>query len=270
MSSIPGSGVRPTRLALDDLGTPIPNVGIALEDLEHELVIRAQQLPAKLEAGGAERIVSIDDRVWFKVKTESWRGAGTHYQVRAGDGPNSAVACSWWLGAAGRRRADSAHDDFYDQLESQCTAARKAANSSGRVVKTNTVSDHLLPWEWDADRLRAELATHARRQIQQVVRDMAAQSLLTGHTVGFDFAGCQIKLLIRADPGLAYIAIGATGITDAATFALLMTSIPGVAKDDWMAEPGGAAGLQPEHGEILWSAVLPPESQAALLDDGAH
>lgn len=267
MRSIPGTGVRPTRAVLSDLEVRVPDLGTALDDVDHELVTRAQQLPERVSAGGAERVVSIDDRVWFKIKTEAWRGAGTSYHVRDDAGANAGVIGSWWIGAVGHRRADSPKEDFYDRLERECVARRKSANASGAVVKTNVLSDHLLPGDWDVDRLRAELATHARRRLQQVVRDMAAKSLRTGHVVGFDFEGCQIRLLIHAPHGLAYVAIGATGITDPVTFALLMTSIPGVAKDDWMPEPGGAAGLEPADGEILWSAVLPAESQAALLGD---
>jgi hypothetical protein len=97
---------------------------------------------------------------------------------------------------------------------------------------------------------------------------MAAESLRSGNVIGFEFEGHQIKLLIRAKEGLAYIAIGATGFTNATTFALLLGSIPGIRADDWMPEPGGAAEFQPDHCEILWSAVLPPASQVLLLDTG--
>lgn len=88
---------------------------------------------------------------------------------------------------------------------------RKAANAAGEVVGSNSLSAHLLPASWDSDRLAAELATHARRSIQQVVRDMAAESLRTGHVFGFEFDGHPVKLLIR---------------------------IPDIRADDWMPEPG--------------------------------
>lgn len=158
--------------------------------------------------------------------------------------------------------------DFYEQLERSCVAPRKSANAAGEAVRTNALSTHLLPASWDVDRLAAELATHARRSIQQIVRDMAGESLRSGQVTGFNFEGHQVKLLIRAKEGAAYIAIGASGFTNATTFALLLSSIPGVGGDDWMPEPGGVAGFQPDHGEILWSAVLPPASQAMLLDTG--
>jgi hypothetical protein len=65
--------VRPTRATLDDLGQPIPNLGIALEDLGHPVIVRAQQLPERVDAGGVERIAALDDRPWFKVKVDNWR-----------------------------------------------------------------------------------------------------------------------------------------------------------------------------------------------------
>ena len=83
--TVPGSGVRPTRLALSDLGAPVPDLGVALEDVEHELVARAQQVPERVAAGGATRIIALDDVIWFKVKTEIWRGAATRRAVLAHD-----------------------------------------------------------------------------------------------------------------------------------------------------------------------------------------
>src|SRR5690242_16854472 len=124
MGSIPGTGVRPTRAALDDIGQPVPDLGLALEDLPSELLVKAQRLPDQVAAGGADRIVSVDDRVWFKVKTGDWRGAATQYDVRNGDSPDDDVICSWWLCSAGHRKADSAQDDFYDQLKIECYAKR--------------------------------------------------------------------------------------------------------------------------------------------------
>jgi hypothetical protein len=266
MNSVPGTGVRPTKLALGNLDIVVPDLGVALESIPHPLLERAQSLPATVDAAGAERIIALDDLIWLKVKTGSWRGAATRHEVLAASEPDSDVIGCWWLGAVGSRRADSAQDDFYDRLELACVAQRKALNRSGSPVGTSTVSSHLLPDAWDADRLRAEVATHARRRIQQVVRDMAAESMRTGHMMGFTFAGCEVRVLIRADDGIVYIAIGASGISDYTTFALLFSSIPGLQPDDWGPEPNGAAGLNPEHGEILWSALLPPEAQDALLD----
>jgi hypothetical protein len=145
--TIPGSGVRPTRSALADLGVSVPTLGVTLEDVDHELVARAQQVPERVAAGGATRIISLDDLIWFKVKTETWRGAATRHAVRPvdGDADESTPLGCWWLGAAGTRRQDSGQDDFYEQLERSCIARRKAANAAGEAVRSNTLSTHLLP-----------------------------------------------------------------------------------------------------------------------------
>lgn len=73
----PGAGVRPTlRCLSDDLAiAPLPTLDVRLEDLDHELIRKAQQSPELDAAGGSERIESVDDRTWLKVKTGQWRGA---------------------------------------------------------------------------------------------------------------------------------------------------------------------------------------------------
>jgi hypothetical protein len=57
--------VRPTKRALGDLGLSFPALDVPLAKIDHPLVRKAQELPSEVKAGGAERIVSIDDRVWF-------------------------------------------------------------------------------------------------------------------------------------------------------------------------------------------------------------
>lgn len=144
--TIPGSGVRPTQLALADLSVPVPDLGVALEDVAHELLARAQQVPEKVAAGGATRIIALDDLIWFKVKTKIWRGAATRHAVLAHDedaDESEPLGC-WWLGAAGTRRQDSGQADFYEQLERSCVPRRKAANAAGESVRSNTQSTHLL------------------------------------------------------------------------------------------------------------------------------
>jgi len=73
-------------------------------------VVKAQRLPEQVAAGGAERILSLDDLVWFKVKTEAWRGAACRAPLKGTALPPDVGL--WWLGAAGTRRADSAQEDF--------------------------------------------------------------------------------------------------------------------------------------------------------------
>ena len=59
-------GVRPTRRTLADLDLAIPDLGSPLDEIDH-VVRAAQAVPAKQEAGGADRILALKDRMWFKV-----------------------------------------------------------------------------------------------------------------------------------------------------------------------------------------------------------
>ena len=69
--------VRPTKRCLDQLGLQPPTVDVPLHTLSAEPIEYAQSIPERFEAGGAKRIRSLRDRVWFKVKTSRWRGAVT-------------------------------------------------------------------------------------------------------------------------------------------------------------------------------------------------
>jgi hypothetical protein len=59
------------------LNLPIPNLGVRLSDLNHPLVVKSQQVPDEVASGSAERVRSLTDRVWFKIKTGQWRGAAS-------------------------------------------------------------------------------------------------------------------------------------------------------------------------------------------------
>lgn len=77
MSTPSNDFVRPTRRCLDDLGVAVPHLTEPLHDVDHPLVKKSQNLPKQNAAGGAERIISLTDRIWLKVKTGRWRGAAT-------------------------------------------------------------------------------------------------------------------------------------------------------------------------------------------------
>jgi hypothetical protein len=70
-------GVRPTKRCLGDLGAELPDLGTLLEEIVHPVVANAQGLPEQRDAGGAERVVALADRVWFKVKTREHRAVVT-------------------------------------------------------------------------------------------------------------------------------------------------------------------------------------------------
>lgn len=95
-------------------------------------------------------------------------------------------------------------------------------------------------------------------------------SLTRGHVAEATLDGWQLRVLIRADGdhsgSEAYIVLGGSGITDQNVFAIILSAIPGVASEDWMAEPSEVRGLRPDSGEIVFSAWLPPAAQVQLLE----
>lgn len=188
----------------------------------------AQAVPEQRDAGGAERVVALADRVWFKVKTSDHRAAVT--ELRGADLPDWVRLSrgAWWIGAAGRRQADSAQRDFYAALHRECTR--------GKTVS----SDHLLPAEWDWKRLAAEQAVAWRREMKRMVIRLVAVSLKSGHLAVAEFQNHRIKALVRAENGYdAYLAMIAEGVPDPPMFALLLDCTPGVAPEDWQPEPSG-------------------------------
>jgi hypothetical protein len=248
-------GVRPTKRCLGDLRIELPNLGVRLEEIDDPVVVSAQTVPEQRDAGGAERIVALTDRVWFKVKTSDYRAAVTELRgtelldwVRPSRG-------AWWIGAAGRRQADSPQRDFYAALQRECT--------TGRTVS----SDHLLPADWDCKRLAAEQAVAWRREMKRMVIRLVAMSLKNGHLAVAEFRNHRIKALVRAENGHeAYLAIIAEGVPDPQMFALLLDCVPGVAPEDWQPEPSPLAEMNPGSGEIIWSTLFPSEIANEILD----
>lgn len=252
----PGDGVRPTlRCMRQDLQVALPTADVSLEDVPHELVGKAQRIPELDAAGGAERIVSVRDRIWLKVKTSGWRGAIL---------PPAAVddvKPLWWLGAAGHRQADSEQHDFYARFAAEC-------DRCGAAAGTSCDSRSFLPAEEDEHRLSVERALAGVRTTKALVRSLARQSLNTGHACTASVLGWEISILIRTDGtriAAAYIAIGATGVTDPGTYATLLAAVPGVAPDDWQPEPTEVLGIHAHPGQIVFSALISPEAQALLL-----
>lgn len=258
----PEPPVRPTKRALDSIDDdPLPTIDVRLNELEHPLIVRAQAIPTQVAANGAERIRALTDRIWFKVKTGTWRGAAddvrTHVDDRSRDLMNAGDAW-WWLVAAGARQDDSPQRDFYSQLDSQ-------AHMSG---PNRCSTDFLLPEDWDLRRLEAELAYALTQIVPPLVRNAAAQSLRYGEIYGLTAGPAEVRIRVRVLPdGEAYVAIGSTGVTDPKLFALLLSAFPGLTVDDWLPEPGPNLNIKPMAGEIVWSTMLPTNLQTALLDE---
>jgi hypothetical protein len=254
MSKVP-NGVRPTRRCLADLNVQLPDLGTPLEEIDHPVLAVAQTLPERRNAGGAQRILALSDRVWFKVKTGDQRAVVTELtdEERPTEWPSGIGA--WWIGAAGRRQADSPQRDFYESIERECTA--------GKTVSTS----RLLPVEWDWKRLTAEQVVAWRREMKRLVVRLITMSLTTGQVAVAEFKKHRIKALVRVDNGHeAYLAIIAEGIPDPEVFALLLDCVPGVSADDWQPEPSPIAEMEPGSGEIVWSTLFPAEVASAILD----
>jgi hypothetical protein len=245
--------VRPTRRCLSELKVDVPDLGTLLHELEHPLIMRAQQVPERVRAGGGERIRSLTDRVWFKVKSSSWRGAaGQHPPVI------ESIDQTWWLVAGGSRADDSAQHDFYARISS-------LAHSGG--AKTCS-TDFLLPDMWDANRFLGEVAVLAERVVRVQIRLAAGESLLNGDIRAFDVGDRNVRVRVKLlDDGQVYLAIGTTGSIDREFMVNLLSAIPGLSGDDWMPEPSDTLGFEPSHGEILWSAMIGPETQEQLVAD---
>lgn len=247
--------MRPTKRCLGDLEVKLPDLGTPLNELDDPVIVAAQAVPEQRDAGGVERVVSLADRVWFKVKTANRRAVVT--ELRSSELPEWIIPSrgAWWLCASGHRQNDSPQRDFYSTLHRECTI--------GKTVS----SEHLLPAEWDWNRLSAEQALAWRREMKRMVIRLIATSLKSGHLAVAEFRKHRIKALVRVANGHeAYLAIMAEGVPDPQVFALLLDCVPGVAADDWQPEPSPLAEMNPGSGEIIWSTLLSADVSAAVLD----
>ncbi|MHA6670221.1 hypothetical protein ACX3O0_15275 [Homoserinimonas sp. A447] len=247
--------VRPTKRCLTDLSAPIPDLSVRLSEVDHALVSKAQQLPNEIHSGGGDRVRALTDRIWFKVKTGPWRGAGSDLSDEL---PQEALKLGqrWWLGAGGARQADSSQRDFYAQLS--VAAHRDGPHSCS--------TEFLLPTKWDIQRLVAEATFSALSLMEGLVRKAAVESLLNSDIRSFVFGDRDVRVRIKVqNDGQAYVAIGATGSLDVTFFVALVSAIPGVPPGDWLPEPEGGLGIEPAPGEVVWSAMLAADAQAQLL-----
>lgn len=248
-------GVRPTKRCLADLELALPDLGLPLDEIDDPVIVAAQAIPAQRDAGGARRILSMSDRVWFKVKTGDQRAIVTHLHGDAMPVELPAGLGAWWIGAAGHRQADSPQRDFYESIRRECTA--------GRTISTGC----LLPRDWDWKRITAEQAVAWRREMKRTVVRLIAMSLKTGRLAVATFRRHRVKALVRVDDDHeAYLAIIAEGMPDRAIFALLLDCVPGIDPDEWQPEPSPLVALEPAPGEIVWSTLFPPEVAKAILD----
>ncbi|WP_402374564.1 hypothetical protein [Isoptericola rhizosphaerae] len=244
--------VRPTVRCLEnDLGQSLPPLEVALHDVDHPLVERAQDVPAQVEARSAERIISLTDRVWFKRRAGRWRGAVG--EVTDTDD----VLSGWWLAAAGRRE-DGSLGDFYADL-----AATATRNGRGTGEPD---SGWLLPEAADTRRLQLETTTRAVLAIRRDIRRLIARSVRSGHGWALELDQHRLLVEVRCRDE-AYLALGTDGFVDPRMIAVVLDSVPGIPSDAWQAEPAAVLGIQPGAGQIVYSTLLPADVQKALLEE---
>ncbi len=125
MASDPIS-VRPTRRCLADLAVDLPDLGVPLDEIEDPVIVSAQALPEQRDAGGAERVVSLTDRVWFKVKTSDRRAVVTELrESELRSGSRRAVV----RGGSGQR--DDVRTTAHSVTSTQhCSASARTARPS--------------------------------------------------------------------------------------------------------------------------------------------
>lgn len=247
--------VRPTKRCLTDLDLPLPDLRQPLDEIDHPVVTAAQAIPEQRDAGGAERVLSLSDRIWYKVKTRDQRAVVIELRANEVSDEVPPGKGEWWIGAAGHRQADTPQRDFYEVIKRECTV--------GKTIS----SAHLLPTEWDWRRLNAEQSFVWQREMQRLVVRLIAMALTTGRLAVAEFRHHRIKALVRADNGHeAYLAIIADGIPDREIFATLLDCVPGISTDDWQPEPSPIADMKPSPGEIIWSTLFPSEVASAILE----
>jgi acetamidase/formamidase len=250
--------VRPTKRSLDDLGLAFPDIAEPLSGFDHPLIQKAQGTPATVEAGGAEPVRSLSDRIWFKCKIADLRGIVARLTSAEREACGLPPEVPWWIGAAGVRRDDSAND-FYKLIEAE---AIREGKGTGRPS-----TDHLLPQQVDRERLEAETATLLVQGLRDLVLSLIAASLKDGSPYYAEVTGHRVTAVVRAseDATEAYLAITAEGFSDPRVLGIILSAVPGIDKDDWLPEPGGAAGIDPNPGQIIWSTIIPPAVQANIL-----
>jgi hypothetical protein len=246
VSGLPGA-VRPTvRCVREDLGyAKLPPATLPLDRLDAPVLRKAREV-CRTDPPSTGRIVSIDDRVLWKVKIERWRGA---------------VLCELprrWLVATGRREAGSP-DDFYADLADKGRRWRAEHNRAAtQPVTTDTLITPLLPVADDEDRILLEQAAAAVDEIRTVVAELVLSSARTSAEQSDDAGGCAVAVLVRRTDQEVYVGIRISGPVRENITAVILAAVPAVA------DPGGwfldvMPGRSATPGELVWSNLLDPE-----------
>lgn len=157
-------------------------------------------------------------------------------------------------------------------LHEACTIGQLPAISGGRAAKGTAAtvnSDHLLPQDIHHRRWQAGQATLGVVALQRVVRELICRSAHSGGPVEATSQGRGLIAWVKSQDGETYLAIATEGFLDPREVAVVLNAVPGMTADDWQVEPGEVLGITPGTGQLVYSAMLPPESLAAMLDDAA-
>jgi hypothetical protein len=250
-------------VVIDDLGLDLPTVDEPLHELDHPLIARAQLLPLAEAVGGVERIVSLTDRIWLKVKTSRHRGGATRISAREAQdlsqpGMDPAWLDGWWLGFAGKRSEGSPEDVYAATL-----AQSQAEKRDGRG---GVDTSWLLPSPRDARRLLAEFAAHEERAMREQVLAMVVESAMSNRPITTRYGHHALTVLVTAPDNLTYLAIGLEGVRFDREIAAVLACVPGVDPSEWGIEPGDVLGLEPRPGQLIYSTALDAMVLAALMD----
>lgn len=252
----PGRFPRPTlRCVREDLGyKKLPPVSQQLDKLGDVVLTKSGEV-ARSAPQGTERVVELDDRIFWKVKIDRWRGA-----LWISDDES-------WLVAAGYRRAGDA-DDFYNELGTAARRWRAEFNRSNTPpLKTDTCTDPLLPTDDDRDRLVLEDALRVVDDLRAELRAMTVQSARSAVEVRGEAAGCELGVLVhRGELGEIYVSVRIVARTPDVVdvHALVLDSVPAIAdRNGWFMEP--MPDRAPGPGEVGWSNILDEAALEELL-----
>jgi hypothetical protein len=264
MATEPVEPVRPTlRVLSDDLGIALPTVDEPVHALDHPLVARAQLVPLAEAVSGSERVLSLVDRVWLKVKTARHRGGVTTVSAREAQdlsqpGMDPRWLEGWWLGFAGMR-SEGSPEDVYATVLSHSQVAKRDGHGG---VDTGW----LLPNARDAKRSVAEFAAREERAMRAQVLAMIVESATSGRPITTRYGHHAVTVLVKVPDNLTYLAIGVDGVRHDNEIATLLACVPGVEPASWGVEPGGVLGLKPHPGQLIYSTALEPTVLADLID----
>ncbi|GIG89451.1 hypothetical protein [Plantactinospora endophytica] len=247
-------GARPTlRCLQDDLQLPLPSLDEPLDRVQHPLLGKASAQFAAPDTPH-ERVRTLDDQVFFKVKIQRWRGAVWAEHVTP------------WLVAAGRRESGSP-DDFYAALAATARTARARYNAGHQAaLPTDTYSAYLLPNQDDRLRYRLEAGLRFIRTLEALIPDLVRASLHDGHEHTADLETFVLGVQVRADAGHeTYVAIRITGSVPENITQIILDIVPGCEHGGWFPETAlPDRGLQPN--EQAWSNIMDTAAAAKLLD----